>query len=531
MLKRISSVLLIVSMLFMLTACGPFGDKKKQADLSTLDSDRTTVDMVIKEAVNTYLVGNTTTTYNGKTAADATVEDVLTQSEISSDVLSRTIDGETYTFVYTNTGDVRISGGEYDSKGMAITASTTIVSLVEWKNNGGDASDSETVDDASDTTASESESSESSESTESTAESKSPDDKLADLQRDRATLNMKIGEAVKAYKAGSTMVKYNKKSVSECTVEDVLTESNIPTDVLCRTIEGVTYTFVYTEEGSVEITGGEYDNKGIAVTADTKISTLGGESASSTDDNNNDRIAEMENDRRTVDMMIKEAVNAYLTGNTGVLYNGKTADVCTVGDVLSEADMTAEVLSRTINDTTYTFVFNSEKKSVEISGGEYNGEGKTLTADMTIASLATVKFEIKSSDNESTDGESSDSQSTDSEKKDDNGEMTTMEKLEKDKSTLNMVIRSAVNVYLNEDSTVKYNGKTAKECTVGDVLTEKNISADILAQTIDGTDYTFVYTKKGTIVINGGFYKNEGKTITADTTIEELAKYKGSLVG
>ena len=66
------------------------------ARLSTLKSNSTTVDMVIKEAVNEYKVG-LKTEYNNKPVTTATVKDVLIQNSIKLDVMEKkTIDKVDY---------------------------------------------------------------------------------------------------------------------------------------------------------------------------------------------------------------------------------------------------------------------------------------------------------------------------------------------------------------------------------------------------------------------------------------------------
>ena len=68
---------------------------KSEEELSVFESDTATLNMLVKEAVNTYKVGITTTTYNGKTAAEATVHDVCVMNVIddSDNYYSRSIGG------------------------------------------------------------------------------------------------------------------------------------------------------------------------------------------------------------------------------------------------------------------------------------------------------------------------------------------------------------------------------------------------------------------------------------------------------
>ena len=81
------------------------------AKLSTLDSDKTTVDMVLKECINTYKTGNTVTKYNSKTADAATVEDVFIEQKLDLKLLeARTIGQTTYQIVW-NGGAASIQEG------------------------------------------------------------------------------------------------------------------------------------------------------------------------------------------------------------------------------------------------------------------------------------------------------------------------------------------------------------------------------------------------------------------------------------
>ena len=97
--------------------------------ISTMESDRTTIDMVLKEAVNTYKASITTTTYAGATAASATVSHVLLANNLDSALLnSRTIGGSTFSFVWDN-GAVEIAGPGYSASGTALTAGLAVSAL------------------------------------------------------------------------------------------------------------------------------------------------------------------------------------------------------------------------------------------------------------------------------------------------------------------------------------------------------------------------------------------------------------------
>lgn len=84
--------------------------------LSTMESDRTTIDMLVKEAINTSKASIMTTTYNGNDATAATVDDVLTENGlVAADLLAvRRIGGVDYQIVWDDDADnTVIQGGTY----------------------------------------------------------------------------------------------------------------------------------------------------------------------------------------------------------------------------------------------------------------------------------------------------------------------------------------------------------------------------------------------------------------------------------
>ena len=96
--------------------------------LSTIDSDKTTVDMVLKEAVNTYKASIWTTTYSGKNASAATVGDVFNEQGLAATLLdSRTIGGTDYQIRWSNGAAVVGSGAS--PAGSAISVGTSITAL------------------------------------------------------------------------------------------------------------------------------------------------------------------------------------------------------------------------------------------------------------------------------------------------------------------------------------------------------------------------------------------------------------------
>lgn len=81
--------------------------------LSTLQSNSATVEMLIKEAINTSKAEIKNIKYNGKDLSSATVEDVLIQNNVDLSVLSvQKIGGVDYAIKWDNTvrGTVIVSG-------------------------------------------------------------------------------------------------------------------------------------------------------------------------------------------------------------------------------------------------------------------------------------------------------------------------------------------------------------------------------------------------------------------------------------
>ena len=90
--------------------------------LSTMESDTATVNMLLKEAVNTSKASIETTKWNGKTAKEASVKDVLAQNDIKTDhdFFTRHIGGQDYTIVWTDKDNAAIKGEGYEADGEPI---------------------------------------------------------------------------------------------------------------------------------------------------------------------------------------------------------------------------------------------------------------------------------------------------------------------------------------------------------------------------------------------------------------------------
>ena len=92
------------------------------AKLSTMESDTATLNMLLKEAINTSKAHMTNTKWNGQTAAEASVADVCAENNIidGDDYYTRHIGGTDYTMVWTGDDNLAISGGEYTAEGDPI---------------------------------------------------------------------------------------------------------------------------------------------------------------------------------------------------------------------------------------------------------------------------------------------------------------------------------------------------------------------------------------------------------------------------
>ena len=91
--------------------------------LSTMESDKATVNMLLKEAVNTSKASIKTTKWQGKDATEASVEDVLVENDLDGanhDFYTRHIGGTDYVLVWTDGENVAIEGGDYEETGTPL---------------------------------------------------------------------------------------------------------------------------------------------------------------------------------------------------------------------------------------------------------------------------------------------------------------------------------------------------------------------------------------------------------------------------
>ena len=132
--KSASSGVIIVLLLIIIAiiAIPVVNSSIQSSELSTMESDAAVVNLLVKEAINTYKADIKTTSFNGKPASEATVGDVLAENGMEDCELSRSIVGNQYSMVFD--GDtILVSGGDKKISGTEISLNTTIVSLSEGR--------------------------------------------------------------------------------------------------------------------------------------------------------------------------------------------------------------------------------------------------------------------------------------------------------------------------------------------------------------------------------------------------------------
>lgn len=103
----------------------------KSAKLSTMESDCATVNMLVKEAINTSKAGIKATKWEGQDYTSATIANVLKENDIDTtgEFYTRHISGGTYDMVWTAAKNIQVQGDGYDATGTPITGSETIAGL------------------------------------------------------------------------------------------------------------------------------------------------------------------------------------------------------------------------------------------------------------------------------------------------------------------------------------------------------------------------------------------------------------------
>ena len=101
------------------------------AKLSTMESDTATLNMLIKECINTSKASIKSTTWNSKGADSATVHDICIENNITdtSNYYSRSIGSGSYYMGWTSAHDLKVCGGSYSNSGTHVTGSELMATL------------------------------------------------------------------------------------------------------------------------------------------------------------------------------------------------------------------------------------------------------------------------------------------------------------------------------------------------------------------------------------------------------------------
>ena len=101
------------------------------AKLSTMESDTATLNMLLKEAVNTSKAHMTNTKWNEKTAAEASVADVCAENNIidGDDYYKRHIGGVDYEMYWSADDNLYIHGGDYEDQGGTAIQGKSVAEL------------------------------------------------------------------------------------------------------------------------------------------------------------------------------------------------------------------------------------------------------------------------------------------------------------------------------------------------------------------------------------------------------------------
>ncbi len=103
----------------------------RSAKLSAMESDCSTINMLVKEAINTSKVELKATKWNGRNIYQATINDVCQENQVplGPDVFRRNISGDVYEMVWTDEKNIKVAGPGYDVTGTLITGDERISSL------------------------------------------------------------------------------------------------------------------------------------------------------------------------------------------------------------------------------------------------------------------------------------------------------------------------------------------------------------------------------------------------------------------
>ena len=103
----------------------------RSAKLSAMESDCATVNMLVKEAVNTSKIHMAAVRWNNQTIYSATINDVCIENQIKAapEMYKREIGNTTYYMVWTPEKSIKVSGDGLEATGTIITGDETIASL------------------------------------------------------------------------------------------------------------------------------------------------------------------------------------------------------------------------------------------------------------------------------------------------------------------------------------------------------------------------------------------------------------------
>lgn len=248
-------------------------------------------------------------------------------------------------------------------------------------------------------------------------------------------------------------------------------------------------------------------------------------------------------------LLMNDVIDAYKSGDTKTLWNGKTAEYVTAEDICKEYEIddsegyytkeiggskyymvwtnTNELLAWGDDEfgfaeyDDYTVIFSPEsdesghyethKQFFRFQSGEYETYGILLDKDSIVCSLEDKIAEISENSGDGTQ------------------DYPQLPELEEEAAILNMLTKEAVNTYLAEIYTTHWNGQTADQATVHDVCYENDIddSENYYSRTIDGVTYTFVWVYddgQGNVRISGGAYNYSGIPLDGSNYIRELAE-------
>lgn len=104
----------------------------KSAKLSTMESDATTLNMLVKEAINTSKAEIKATTWNDQDYTQVTISDICAENDIddSGEFYTRHISGGEYSIAWDDAAkNIGVMGDGYDFSGTPLTGGEAITGL------------------------------------------------------------------------------------------------------------------------------------------------------------------------------------------------------------------------------------------------------------------------------------------------------------------------------------------------------------------------------------------------------------------